>query len=89
MDLSVEREALAEAVKAVGSQEKLGKGIGKSQAHVWHWLNKGRLPAEEVLRVEEISGVSRHRLRPDIYPDVKAVPASDDQPIVERTGTTD
>lgn len=41
-----------------------------SQANVWAWLNKTQrgLPAEHVLTVEALSGVSRHRLRPDIYP---------------------
>ena len=75
MDLSAEREALVEACLKAGGQTKLGEGLGKSQAHVWHWLNKGRLPAEDVLKVEELTGISRHRLRPDIYPREGADPS--------------
>ena len=28
----------------------------------------GRVPAERVLKIEEVTGVSRHELRPDLYP---------------------
>ncbi|MDB5584857.1 MAG: repressor [Bradyrhizobium sp.] len=28
-----------------------------------------QVPAERVLEVERVSGVSRHRLRPDLYPE--------------------
>lgn len=40
-----------------------------SQPTVWNWLKKGQsLPAEHVLKVEAATGVSRHDLRPDLYP---------------------
>ena len=40
-----------------------------SKAAVWKWLRKGQpLPPEHVLKVEAETGVSRHDLRPDIYP---------------------
>lgn len=42
---------------------------GLAQPSVWKWLQSGkRLPAEHVLKVEAATGVSRHLLRPDIYP---------------------
>ncbi|WCM29821.1 helix-turn-helix domain-containing protein [Sphingomonas sp. QA11] len=42
---------------------------GVGQPAVWKWLQSGkRLPAEHVLTVERDTGVSRHHLRPDIYP---------------------
>lgn len=42
---------------------------GVTQTAVWKWLQSSkRLPAEYVLRVEAATGVSRHHLRPDIYP---------------------
>jgi DNA-binding transcriptional regulator YdaS (Cro superfamily) len=34
-----------------------------------------QVPAERVLQVERATGVSRHRLRPDIYPADDAAPA--------------
>jgi DNA-binding transcriptional regulator YdaS (Cro superfamily) len=61
-------DALKEAVRIAGGQTALGKAIGKSQAHVSNWIAKRKLPAEMVLPVERATGVSRHDLRPDIYP---------------------
>ncbi|XAP77924.1 YdaS family helix-turn-helix protein [Citromicrobium bathyomarinum] len=43
--------------------------LGVSQPTIWRWLNQSKqMPAEYVLRTEEETGVSRHDLRPDIYP---------------------
>lgn len=42
---------------------------GVSQPTVWAWLNQNKpLPAEFVLKTEAETGISRHELRPDIYP---------------------
>jgi DNA-binding transcriptional regulator YdaS (Cro superfamily) len=62
-------EALQRAVEATGSQVAFGRICDVSQAAVWKWLQSSkRLPAEYVLRVEAATGISRHWLRPDIYP---------------------
>lgn len=62
-------EALREAVSRAGSQGKLARICDVSSTAVWKWLQSSkRLPAEFVLRVEAATGVSRHDLRPDIYP---------------------
>ena len=40
-----------------------------SQPTVWRWVNQSKqLPAQHVLAAEAATGVSRHDLRPDIYP---------------------
>ena len=42
---------------------------GVSQPTVWAWLKQGKmLPAEFVLKTEAETGISRHDLRPDLYP---------------------
>lgn len=62
-------EALQIAVEKSGSQSELARICSVSQTAVWKWLQSSkRLPAEHVLRVEQATGVSRHLLRPDIYP---------------------
>lgn len=67
-------EALQAAVQKAGSQSEFARICGVSQTAVWKWLQSGkRLPAEHVLRVEATTMVSRHLLRPDIYP---AMPAT-------------
>lgn len=61
--------ALLDACDAVGGQSALARALKlKSQGTISGWLAAGRVPAERVLAVEGVSGVSRHRLRPDLYP---------------------
>src|ERR1051325_6067359 len=62
---------LETAVSLVGGQAKLARILGVTQPNVWHWLHKSeRVPGEYVLKIEEATGgkVSRHDLRPDLYP---------------------
>jgi DNA-binding transcriptional regulator YdaS (Cro superfamily) len=62
-------EALSKAVGLAGGQSALARICGVSQTAVWKWLQSSkRLPAEHVLKVEAATGISRHLLRPDIYP---------------------
>lgn len=70
--------ALREAVKRIGSQSATGRLLGVSQAAVWEWLRKDKvIPAEHVLAVEAETSISRHDLRPDVYPhEMPPAPAS-------------
>lgn len=78
-------EALESAVTRAGSQSAFARLCCVSQPAVWKWLQSGkRLPAEHVLTVERETGVSRHRLRPDIYP---ADPSSVSLPADDTTGS--
>lgn len=62
-------EALQAALAAIGTQQAFADLLGVSQPTIWRWLNQSKqVPAEFVLRVEKATGVSRHDLRPDIYP---------------------
>ncbi|MBN0189661.1 helix-turn-helix domain-containing protein, partial [Pseudomonas aeruginosa] len=43
-------------------------GVNLSQQMISHYLRgSGHCPAEMVLKVEALTGVSRHRLRPDVF----------------------
>ena len=76
-------EALKGSVDIVGSQSAFARLCGVSQTAVWKWLQSGkRLPAEHVLTVEAETGVSRHLLRPDIYPPAEAVLPPSSEPVV-------
>lgn len=67
--------ALRHAVALIGSQSATARTLGVSQTAVWKWLRKGQpLPAEHVLKVEQATGISRHDLRPDLYPREAAPP---------------
>jgi DNA-binding transcriptional regulator YdaS (Cro superfamily) len=61
--------ALQKAIIALGSQAALAEKLGVGQTAISNWINKTkRVPAERVLALEAISGISRHDLRPDLYP---------------------
>lgn len=70
-------EALIKAIGILGSQAALARTCDVSTTAVWKWVQSTkRIPAEYVLRVEAATGVSRHDLRPDIYPvDSHAIPS--------------
>ena len=73
---TVVNSAIADAVLAAGSQSALARAVGVSPQAVQQWVDSGRVPLRRVLYVERATGVSRTRLRPDIYPADEAVPAS-------------
>lgn len=64
--------AIEKAVEAAGGQQALAAAVGVKYQAVQKWLRAERVPAERVLSIEEATGVSRHDLRPDIYPLDKA-----------------
>lgn len=60
---------LERAVDKVGGQSAFARLHGVSQPSVWAWIKQHKpLPAEYVLETEKVTGISRHELRPDIYP---------------------
>jgi DNA-binding transcriptional regulator YdaS (Cro superfamily) len=62
-------QARDRAIELLGSQGKLARLCGVSNTAVWKWVKSSKpIPAEHVLTVEAAVGVSRHVLRPDIYP---------------------
>lgn len=62
-------EALMACRDKAGSQSQLARDLGCSQTAVWKMIQSAkRMSAEYVLRAEQLYGVSRHAIRPDIYP---------------------
>ena len=49
-------------------QADLAAQLGVQPPAVSKW-EKGRIPAERVLDIERITGIPRHDLRPDLYPE--------------------
>ena len=61
--------AFERAVEIAGGQSQFERLTGAKQQNVSNWVRKGQLlPGEFVLAAEAATGVSRHDLRPDIYP---------------------
>ena len=49
---------------------EIARKLGVSRQRVFHWYKSGgRVPDKFVLKIEKITGVSRHDLRPDIFGD--------------------
>jgi DNA-binding transcriptional regulator YdaS (Cro superfamily) len=61
------KAALKRAVAHEGGVASFARRHKTSYARVTHWLNRGFMPAEFVLSTEDMTGVPRHELRPDIY----------------------
>lgn len=49
------------------SLEAIGNQLDVDKSTVLRW-EQGIIPAERVLPLERITGISRHTLRPDLYP---------------------
>ncbi len=54
-----------ECIEAAGSIARLARALGIRHQSIYSWE---RVPAERVLAVEKATGISRHRIRGDIYP---------------------
>ena len=64
------REAILKACDIIGGQHAMKRVLGlKSQGTVAYWVKIGRVPPKWVLKIERITGVTRHELRPDLYPE--------------------
>lgn len=62
-------QALKSAIDLAGTQVEFARICGVKQPTVSLWIKHSKpLPAQCVLKVEAATGVSRHFLRPDIYP---------------------
>ena len=62
-------EALRLAVEKAGGQSAFARVVGCTPGNVWQMLKYNReLSAHFVLSAETATGISRHDLRPDLYP---------------------
>lgn len=57
-------EIVEKAAEKVGGIVALARKLGIRHASMYSWK---KVPAERVLMIEKITGVSRHEIRPDIF----------------------
>ncbi|RQZ17257.1 chaperone [Burkholderia sp. Bp9031] len=65
----METSAIKRACAEVGGQSALARKLNCTPQAVQKMCASGRVPSERVLEIERISGISRHELRPDLYPE--------------------
>lgn len=58
---------IREAIDKAGGIQQLADLLGIRYQAVHKWT-KGSVPAERVLQIEKVTGISRHQLRSDLYP---------------------
>lgn len=65
-----QRQALEQVEKLAGSQTAAAERLGTSQSQWWYWTRRSKKgpPGHIALMIENEFGVSRSRIRPDIYP---------------------
>jgi len=57
-------EILIQVVEKAGGWRALGRGLKINYQAIQSWK---RIPAERVIAIEQITGIPRKRLRPDLY----------------------
>jgi DNA-binding transcriptional regulator YdaS (Cro superfamily) len=57
-------KVLREAIRLAGGVRALARELGIDHAAIIRW---NRAPPLRVLEIERLTGISRHRLRPDVY----------------------
>ena len=78
--------AFADAIRIAGSQTAIAKICDCTPGAISQLVIRGRpLSTRFVLKVEAATGISRHDLRPDIYP--LEIPASQSSPIPDGRTT--
>lgn len=68
-------EPLEDAIRILRTQDALAAALGIRSASISGWRKRGKVPSERCREIETLTGVSCHRLRPDVFG-----PARDSEP---------
>lgn len=66
MSNSKSRKALERAADAIGGFPELAKRLGITRHALYQWE---KVPPNRVIPIEKATGIPRHELRPDLYPE--------------------
>lgn len=57
---------IEKALRLVGKTQ-MARELGLTRSAIHAWARKNKIPAHHVLKVEQLSGISRYELAPEIY----------------------
>lgn len=60
-------DQLAQIIAGAGGAAAVARKLGIKYQSVQDWIARGQVPAQRVIEIEKLTGVSRHRLRPDVF----------------------
>lgn len=67
-----ENNIIARVIAKAGNQHILSQKLGIKYQAIQSWRKKHKIPAERVLAIEHLTGISREELRPDLYGEYNA-----------------
>lgn len=66
--MSKKKLPVEQVIEALGGPSKAALALGiDNPSVVLNWRARKRVPADRVIEIEKLTGVSRHALRPDIF----------------------
>lgn len=60
-------KTLRKAIERAGGVSAMSRHLAVSRQAVQNWLKRGGTPPEYCVRIEDMTGVKCHELRPDVF----------------------
>ena len=60
-------DAIKQAIDKAGGMHALARALGIKYQAIQSWQKNQKIPAERVIEVERVTGISREKLRPDLF----------------------
>jgi DNA-binding transcriptional regulator YdaS (Cro superfamily) len=80
MTIKSRRSNIKRAVELAGGEKACAKHFAVTFQAIQHWIYKSRVPAKHIIKLERLSGVTRHEIDSDIYPE--SVPCTAPKPVL-------
>lgn len=65
--LGTEQRRVQQAIKAAGGVLAVAQAAEINRTSVYRWVYRGQIPAQQVGRMAQLSGIAERLLRPDLY----------------------
>lgn len=66
--MAVAKTLVEQVIEKLGGPTKAAARLGiDNPSVVLNWRARKQVPADRVIEIEKLTGVSRHKLRPDIF----------------------